>query len=149
MSPGCGTKIRRPPFFAAVVMAAAVAIPACSHSSSSALLPVDLPDLSGMAPPVQVPTAGAPEKVMALVPTLHGVLGSSLEACAAATGTYCLNIPKLVALRLGSVAMAARPSAVGVSTWPPAVAVRDMSWRSKLVKKNSLFLIIGPPSVPP
>jgi len=35
-------------------MAAAVAIPACSHNSPSALLPVDLPDLSGMAPPVQV-----------------------------------------------------------------------------------------------
>ena len=35
-------------------MVAAVAIPACSRGAAPALPPVDLPDLSRMAPPVQV-----------------------------------------------------------------------------------------------
>ncbi len=41
----------------------------------------------------------------------------------AATGTYCLKMPKLVALRPGSAAIAANPPAVGVNTWAPLVPV--------------------------
>src|SRR5580692_10795964 len=66
-----------------------------------------------------------------------------------ASGTYCLKIPKFVVLRLGSAPMAARPAAVGVCTAPPPTEMNPTGLRSKFVKKNSLFLMIGPPKVPP
>jgi hypothetical protein len=45
--------------------------------------------------------------------------------------------------------MAFNPVAVGACTAPPLVPVRPMGWRSKLLKKKSLFLMIGPPKVAP
>jgi len=90
----------------------------------------------GTDPAAQEPLAGADE---------YGRQSLAVGA----TGTYCLNTPKFVALRFGSAAIAVKPVSVGVNTWPPEVAVRDIPWRSKLEKKNNLFLMIGPPKVPP
>src|ERR1700757_4182728 len=66
-----------------------------------------------------------------------------------ASGTYFWKIPKFVALRLGSAFMAASPAAVGVCTAPPPTEMKPTGLRSKFVKKKSLFLMIGPPKVPP
>src|SRR6202021_4042801 len=66
-----------------------------------------------------------------------------------ATGTYCVKIDKLFLLMPGSVAMAANPAGVGAATAPPPTEMNPMGLRSTLVKKNNLFLMIGPPKVPP
>src|SRR5215831_19492399 len=68
---------------------------------------------------------------------------------AVATGTYFWKIPAFVEFRFGSVAIAARPAAVGACTAPPPTEMNPTGLRSKLVKKNNLFLTIGPPTVAP
>src|SRR6185295_5436471 len=71
--------------------------------------PASTPVNAGVEP-LHIPLAAIPAYGMQLVPP-------------AATGTYCLKIPKLVALRLGSAEIAAKPAVVGVATPPALVPV--------------------------
>src|SRR5262250_509756 len=66
-----------------------------------------------------------------------------------ATGTYFWKIPAFVEFRFGSVAIAAKPAAVGACTAPPPTEMNPTGLRSKFVKKKSLLLTIGPPKVNP
>src|SRR5688572_22884643 len=64
-------------------------------------------------------------------------------SAAGATGTNCVNIPRLVVESPGSARIAASPAAVG-AVKPPGEAASPDWILSKDVKKKSLSLKIGP-----
>jgi hypothetical protein len=76
------------------------------------------------------------------------VTGLQLPQGAGAGATYFLKMLRLVWLNPGSDARVANPAAVGVSG-AVGVTLWPIALRSKLKKKNSLFLMIGPPIWPP
>src|ERR1700733_8415028 len=81
-------------------------------------------------PAAQLPLAGALKLLNVSAPPAAVPLYVMQPPPAGATGTYCLKMARLVALTPGSLAIAARPAAVGVCTAPPPTEMKPTGLRS-------------------
>src|SRR5438270_4266234 len=96
-----------------------------------------IPTCTGVPPTVTAPPAG---QVPALISAALQALGATANCCNA------------LMLAVETPAMPPKvwyPAAVGANRGEPGDAACPIGWYSKLAKKNSLFLKIGPPICPP